>query len=141
MKAPLHLWIIGLVSVVWHLGGAYDYTMTQMKNQNYLAMLGEPQRQLLDNAPIWFDAAWAVGVWFALLGSLLLLARSRLARPAFGFALIGLIGASVYSFWLASPNAHEITGMFAVWFTVAVAVVLVVLGRYTRAMTRRGILR
>jgi hypothetical protein len=141
MKTPIQLWIVGLVSLLWNAGGAYDYVMSQMKNQAYLGMLTDAQRGFLENAPAWFDAAWAVGVWFSILGSLLLLARSRLARPAFGFSLLGLIVSSVYSFGFAKPTTLEITGSFALWFSTAIAVVLVLLWRYARAMTRRGMLR
>ncbi len=141
MKAPLHLWIVGGASLLWSAGGGYDYTMTQMKNQSYLGMLSEAQRGFLEIAPVWFDASWAVGVWFGVFGSLFLLARARLARPAFGIALLGLICASAYSFGVAKPNTLEITGMFAVWVTAATCITLLLLWRYAAAMTRRGVLR
>ena len=35
-KTPWHLWVIGIVATLWNAGGAYDYTMTQTRNMDYL---------------------------------------------------------------------------------------------------------
>ncbi len=141
MKTPIHLWIIGVIALLWNAGGAYDYVMTQFGNEAYLAMLTEPQRAYMDGVPVWFEFFWGIGVWFAVLGSVLLLTRSRLAAPAYGLALIGLIGSSIYSFGVAQPSTIEIMGSFALIFTVVIAVSLVLLWLYARAMARRGVLR
>ena len=127
MKTPLHLWIVGILSLLWNAGGAYDYLMSQLETESYLAMLTEAQRAFLANTPLWFEAAWAVGVWFSILGSILLLFRSRLARTCFGFSLLGLLASSVYSFGIAEPSTLEITGAFALWFSAAIALALILL--------------
>ncbi|MEO9862970.1 MAG: hypothetical protein ABJO29_11705 [Yoonia sp.] len=140
MKTPFHVWIVGIIALIWNAGGAYDYVMTQTENEAYLAMLSDAQKGFLDNGPIWFEAAWAVGVWFSMLGALLLLLRSRLAGPAFGLSLVGLIVSSVYSFGIADRTGMDMTPT-QLGFTVAIYVVLVLLWIYARAMTRRGVLR
>lgn len=140
MKTPFHVWIVGIIALIWNAGGAYDYVMTQTENEAYLAMLSDAQKAFLDNGPIWFEAAWAVGVWFSMLGALLLLLRSRLAGPAFGLSLVGLIVSSVYSFGIADRTGMDMTPT-QLGFTVAIYVVLVLLWIYARAMTRRGVLR
>lgn len=141
MKTPLHLWIVGVVTLIWNAGGTYDYLMTQLKNESYLAMLSAPQRAFLDAVPLWFEATWAIGVWFSVLGSILLLCRSRLARTCFGFSFLGLAASTVYSYGLASPSSLEITGAAALIFTAAIAIVLIMQYFYARTMTRRGVLR
>lgn len=140
MKTPFHVWIVGIIALIWNAGGAYDYVMTQTDNEAYLAMLSDAQKAFLDNGPIWFETAWAVGVWFSMLGALLLLLRSRLAGPAFGLSLVGLIVSSVYSFGIADRTGMDMTPT-QLGFTVAIYVVLVLLWIYARAMTRRGVLR
>ncbi|MEN8895911.1 MAG: hypothetical protein ABF248_07465 [Yoonia sp.] len=141
MKTPVHLWVIGIAALLWNAGGAYDYIMTQFGNEAYLAMLTEPQRAYMDGVPAWFEFFWGLGIWFAVLGSIFLLALSRLAVPAFGIAIIGLAGSSVYSFGVAQPSTIEIMGSFALIFTVVIALSLVLLWFYARAMARRGVLR
>lgn len=140
MKTPVHLWFIGIFALVWNAGGAYDYAMTQMQNADYLAMLTEAQKAFLDNGPAWFEAAWAVGVWFSLLGAMLLLARSRFAGSAFALSLIGLIVSSVYSFVIADPGSLDMMTAGQAGFTAAIFIVLILLLVYSRAMTRRGVL-
>jgi hypothetical protein len=140
MKTPFHLWIVGIIALVWNAGGAYDYVMTQTENEAYLAMMSDAQKAFLDNGPIWFEASWAVGVWFSVLGALFLLLRSRLASKAFGLSLIGLIVSSVYSFGIADRTGLDLTPA-QLGFTGAIYVVLVLLWIYARAMTRRGVLR
>jgi len=141
MKTPVHLWIIGVVTLLWNAGGAYDYLMSQLGNADYLAMLTPEQLDYIRSVPVWFEAVWAIGVWFSVLGSILLLCRSRLAAPAFGLSLAGLAASSVYSFGIASPNSIAISGTFALVFTGVIVVALIAQWIYARAMTRRGVLR
>ena len=140
MKTPIHLWLVAIVALVWNAGGAYDYVMTQAQNVDYLAMLSDAQKAFLDDGPMWFEAAWAVGVWFSVLGALLLFLKSRLAAPAFGLSFAGLMVSSVYSFGLADRTGMQMTPT-QLGFTVAIFVVLLLLWIYARAMTRRGVLR
>ena len=140
MRAPFHLWIVGLLSLLWNAGGAYDYLMTQLGNAEYLAMLTEPQRALMDGRPMWFDAAWALGVWGSIVGSLLLLLRSRLATTAFGISILGLAASAVWSFGIAEPSSLEVMGSFAAIFSLAIAVILFALFVYARRMQVRGVL-
>lgn len=141
MKTPIHLWIVGIFALIWNAGGAYDYVMTQTENAAYLEMLTDAQKAFLDGGPMWFEAAWAVGVWFSLLGALLLLLRSRMAGSAFAVSFLGLIVSSVYSFVLADPGSLDMMTPGQAGFTAAIYIVLVLLWVYARAMTRRGVLR
>jgi len=140
MKAPIHLWIVGIVSLLWNAGGAFDYVMSQTKNEGYMAQLSPEQMAFLDNLPTWFEAAWATGVWFSVIGSLLLLFRSRFAVQAFALSLLGLVISSVYTYGLAEQRTFEAGGMAAMIFSIIIPVVLVLLLLYARAMTRKGVL-
>ena len=141
MKTPIHLWIVGVISLLWNAGGAYDYTMSQMRNEAYLDFLTAEQLDYIISAPAWFDATWAVGVWFAVAGSILLLLKSRFAGPAFAVSILGLIASASYSYWLAEPNAIDVVGWFSVVFSGAILLWLILFWLYARVMTRRGVLR
>lgn len=141
MKTPVHLWIIGILSLIWNAGGGYDYVMTQTSNQEYLSALTDLQRAHFDNVPMWFEFAWAIGVWFSIIGSLLLLVRSRFAAPVFFVSLLGLIGGTIYTFGMAEPSGFAMGTTVSYVFTVAIFVVLILLWVYSRAMVRRGVLR
>ena len=42
-KTPWHLWIIGVVALLWSAIGAFDYVMTQTKNESYMGMFTSEQ--------------------------------------------------------------------------------------------------
>jgi hypothetical protein len=141
MRAPWHLWVIGILSLLWNAVGAYDYVMTQTVNETYLAMLTEAQRAMLDSRPMWFDAVWALGVWGSVAGSLLILVRSRFAGSAFAISFVGLILAAIWQFVIVEPSALVVSGPFSLVFSGVIAVVILALFVYARRMTARGVLR
>ena len=141
MRTPVHLWIVGILSLIWNAGGAFDYVAVQFGITAYTDQMTESQLAFFDDLPWWYVSAWAVGVWLSVAGSLLLLLRSRLAGPAFVLSLLGLLVASVYSFIILDSSPMRDAGAGALAFTAAIYVVLVLLIVYARAMTRRGVLR
>ena len=141
-KTPIHLWIVGIVSLFWNAGGAFDYVMTRTNAAEYLAAQPDARLMMLDQAPLWFGFTWALGVWFSVIGSLLLLMRSRFAGATFALSLIGLLGSAVYTYGIADGGSMvAAAGTAAIVFTIAIPVLLVLQWLYARAMTRRGVLR
>ena len=136
-KAPVHLWIVGVVSLLWNAFGALDYTMSQLRNEAWLSQLTEAQRAWLDASPAWTDAAWAFGVWGALLGSVLLLMRSRHAFWAFVVSLAGLAVSTVYQHVISPmPGVGSMSLlMIAIW------IIALGLLYYAYRMRASGVLR
>lgn len=137
---PKHLWAVGGLSALWNMIGAFDYTMTQTRNDGYLAQLTEGQRAYVESFPAWSEAAWAFGVWGALIGSLLLLARSRYAVLAFGLSLAGLLGTTLYQFVLSTPP-EGMTGGAAIALHLVIWAIAIALFVYARRMQAKGVLR
>lgn len=140
MRTPLHLWIVGVVATLWNSFGCFDYIMTQTRNDAYLAQFTAGQRAYFESFPAWMEAAWALGVWGALAGSLLLLARSRHAVTAFAVSLAGLAASTFYQQVMTSLPPEFATpavqGMTALIWVIAIALLY-----YAMAMRRRGVLR
>ena len=141
MKAPRHLWIVGIASLVWNAGGAFDYYMTQTRNQAYMGEFTPEQLEYFYSYPTWTVAAWAVGVWLAVAGSVLLLLSSATAIWAFVLSFLGLVLTSVYSFGLAEVSMTAVVGTEAAVFMAAIAVVSLFLIWYARRMKIAGVLR
>ncbi|MGB7373663.1 hypothetical protein [Pontixanthobacter sp.] len=139
VKAPWHIWVIGVLSTLWNSGGALDYTMTQTRNEAYMAAFTPQQLDYFYTLPVWFDAFWAVGVWGAFIGSLLILLRSRFAYPAFILSLIGLAGSTVHTATADIPDSMNTPGMWA--FTAVIWISIVLLIWYSRAMRAKRVLR
>jgi len=94
-RTPAHLWVVGILSLLWNLFGGYDYLMTRLHNADYVksSMPGTDPATVfayIDGMPMIAQIGWGLGVWCALLGSVLLLLRSRWAMWAFAISLVGM---------------------------------------------------
>lgn len=141
---PMHLWAVGGLSLLWNAFGATDYTMSQLHNEAWLGgaaegmgTTAEEMIAYIEAFPGWMHAFWALGVWGALIGSVLLLLRKRQAVWAFGLSLLGLAVTQVYQATTPQPAwANMAVGMtIAIW---AVAILLLI---YAIWMHNRGVLR
>jgi fucose permease len=135
---PKHLWVVGILALIWNAFGAFDYVMSQMNVESYVGQFTEEQRAFMASYPSWAVAGWAVGVWGAFLGSIALLLRRSWAVYLFGVSLVGMVLAFMYSLVLADgPDM----GAAEYGFTAAIWVVAIALFLYSRAMAKRGVLR
>ena len=143
-RTPVHLWIVGALSLVWGCFGGYDYTMTRMRNTDYIAssMPGvDPNAALawIDAMPLYAQVGWGLGVWMGLLGAVLLLMRSRWAVWACGLSFVGAILGLGYQIALAPPLPGADSAMYKAMPYVIILVALAVF-LYARAMEKRGVL-
>jgi len=137
---PKHLWIIGVVSLLWNGMGAFDYLMTQTRNAAYMGQFTPEQLEYYYGFPAWAVSAWAIAVWGAVLGSILLLARRRLAVPVFAVSLAAMVVTTIYNFVL-SDGLAIMDGVGPLIFSIMIFLVAVGLLVYARAMAGRGVLR
>jgi hypothetical protein len=138
-KTPWHLWAVGIVSLLWNAMGGVDYTMTHLHNASWIAMMTPEQIAWFDGFPIWATSCWALGVWGAIAGSILLLMRSRWAVHAFGISLIGFVGSHIYQFTSNAPAGLN-TGTGTL-FAAVLAAVAVGLLWYAMRMRKQGWLK
>ena len=139
-NTPVHLWIVGVLATVWNAFGCFDYVMTQTNNADYMAMFTEAQRAYFESFPAWMEGAWAVGVWGALLGSLLLLIRSKFAVTAYGLSLLGLLVGTVYQYGMSEMPA-EMRAPLMLGISALIWVIAIFLLWYAVRMRQRGVLR
>lgn len=138
-RAPWHLWVVGVVSLIWNAGGAFDYLMTRTGAAWYVANLSPEQIAHIEAFPLWMDIAWPVGVWGAVIGSIGLLMRKAWAVWIFGLSLAGLFLATVYNLVLTDGMAI-MGGTGVALFNVALWAVAILLLLYAMAMKNRGVL-
>ena len=139
VKAPVHLWIVGIVSLLWNAIGAFDYLASRLKIEFYMSQFTQEQLDYFYGFPTWAVAAWALGVWGSFFGSLALLLRKSWAVTLFGISILGLAVNSVYTYWMS--NGTEVMGEGAVMFTAVIWVIVLLLFFYARALEKRGVLR
>jgi len=138
VKAPVHLWIVAILSVLWNAVGAFDYSATQFRVDWYMAKFTPGQLEYFNSFPVWADAAWALGVWGSFLGSLALLLRKSWAVTLFGISMLGLAGTTVFNFVLTDGQAAM--GEGATMFTGIIWAIVLFLFFYSKAMEKRGVL-
>jgi len=138
---PMHLWVVGVLSLLWNGFGAYDYTMSHVGGLAYFESmgLGAAAFAWFEALPGWSVAAWAVGVWVSLLGSILLLLRSRHAATAFLVSIVGAVVSFAYQFSSDKPASLE--GGMATAMPIAILVLIVAQWYYARRQAAAGVLR
>ena len=139
VKTPAHLWIVGILAVLWNSVGAFDYSATQLRLESYMANFTPEQLEYFYGFPAWADGAWALGVWGSFLGSLTLLLRKSWAVWLFGISILGLAGTTVYNFVLTDGQAAMGEGATA--FTAIIWAIVLFLFFYSKAMDKRGVLQ
>jgi hypothetical protein len=137
-KTPKHLWIVGVLALLWNAVGAFDYLMTQTQNEAYMKQFTTEQLEFFYGFPTWLVALWAIAVWGSVLGAILLLMRKALAVPVFLAAFIAMCLTAVHNFLLS--NGLEVMGQEALIFTVVIFLIALGLWLYARAMQKRGVL-
>lgn len=135
-KTPWHLWVVGVLTLLWNAVGGFSYTMTRLGMLEQLGM-GETEIAFFESAPIWSNTFWAMGVWGAIAGSLLILFRSRFAVHAVVIAIIGLIGSNTWQYVIADvPESLQSPPL-----TIMIWVTTLFMLFYALRMTKAGVLR
>lgn len=137
-RTPIHLWIVGVLSLIWNAMGCFDYLATKLKLDFYMSQFSDAQLEYFYSLPAWFSIFWALGVWGALSGSLALLLRSGWAVGLFAASLAGMIVSTIYTVFLS--DGLDIMGSEAMVFSAVIFVIGVLLLVYARRMRAAGVL-
>ncbi|WP_026092014.1 hypothetical protein [Porphyrobacter sp. AAP82] len=136
IATPWHLWVVGVVTLLFNAMGIVSYLTTKLGMLEQMGLTPE-QIAFMESYPAWIGAFWALGVWGAFAGSVLLLARSQWAAGAMGVALVGLIGTTLGNYVVLDVPA----AMQAPALDIAIWAVTLFLLFYARAMAGKGVLR
>ena len=138
-KAPWHLWLVGIIALLWNSMGAFDYLMTQTRNESYMSMFTPEQLEFFYNFPTWSVALWATAVWGGVLGSILLLLRKATAVWIFLASLICMVVNTIYIYMFS--NGMEVMGdPFSLVFSATIFIIAVFLFVYAKNMHTRKVI-
>jgi len=136
---PKHLWVVGIIALLWNAMGAWDYIATETRNEAYMSSFTPEQLEFFYGFPAWVVALWAIAVWGGVLGTVLLLMRKTWAVPVFLVSFVAMVITAFHNFVLS--NGLEVMGdPFALAFTAVIFLVSLGLYLYSRAMAQRGVL-
>jgi hypothetical protein len=142
-RTPWHLWVVGVLSLLWNAFGAYDFVMSATQGETYWRASGMTQAMIdyYHAMPAWMYAPWVIGVWGAVLGSILLLMRHRLAGNLYDLSLNGESVSAQYGMVIEnSPPPPPEMAMMA-WMPWVIIVVAAFLAWYAWSMKKAGVLR
>lgn len=139
-KTPWHLWVVGVLYLLWSCAGANDFVMTQTHNAAYTKGFTPAQLNYFSDFPLWVVIAWGVATWGGVLGSLFLLFRRRLAVCLFFLAFLGMILTTIYNFGV-SDGMKIMGGVGPLIVSCIIFVLGILVWLYARAMRKRRVLR
>jgi len=136
-RTPWHLWVVGAVTLLFNLLGITSYLTVKL---GMMAEAGMTPTQIafMETYPAWATTVWAMGVWGAFAGSLLLLFKSRWAVAAMSVALTGLVGVTIAEMLVLDvpPDMQTPVGLRGAIWLVTLFLLL-----YARRMAAAGVLR
>jgi hypothetical protein len=138
IRTPWHLWLVGVLALLWNAMGAFDYLMTETRNEGYMSQFTPEQLEYFYGFPAWVVAFWAIAVWGGVLGAILLLLRKRLAVGTFLVSFLAMVVTMIRNYLLT--EGLEVTGASGLVFAAVIFVVALFLYLYARAMRSKGVL-
>lgn len=140
VKAPWHLWVVGIVGLLWSAMGAMDYVMTKLRIEEYMAAFTPEQLEFFYGFPIWVNTAWAIAVWGGVIGTILLLLRKSSAVWVLLASFLAMVVTAIHNYGLS--NGMEVVGdTFSLVFTALIFLVGLGLYLYSKAMHSKGVLK
>jgi len=136
-KTHWSVWVLGGISLVWHLMGCANYLWQATMSPDTLVTLTEGQRAIIENRPAWATGAFAIAVFGGAIGSILLLLRKRLALVFFVIALIGVIVSMIPVFGIVSSGVSYKTSERIMYFALTPLFGAIMVW-FTRLAIRRG---
>ncbi len=139
-RIPWNFRPIAWLAFLWAVFRAYDYLMTQTRQQSWFEQtdVTTAQLALFKATPWWAHALWAVEVWVGLLGAWLLLRRRKSSVGLLVLAMLCWASGLYYLFAMSDGTAavSEAWGM-----QIFMGAVTVFLPWYAWTMTKKGHLR
>jgi len=138
LRTPWHLWLVGVLALLWNAMGAFDYLMTETRNEGYMGQFTPEQLEYFYGFPAWVVAFWAIAVWGGVLGAIFLLLRNRFAVGTFLVSFLAMVVTMIRNYLLS--DGLEVTGVSGLVFTAVIFVVSLFLYLNSRAMRSKGAL-
>lgn len=134
-KAPWHLWVVSVLTLLWNGSGAYTIMMAQAGK---LAGMDAKEVAYYASQPLWFVIMTDVALLLPVAAAIALLFRSRFAVWLFALGLIVLVGNNIYDYVSGTSLARGDQG----WLILTTITVLIAALQvwYSRAMKSRTVL-
>jgi hypothetical protein len=135
-KTPWHLWLVGILTLLWNGSGAATIMLAQAGR---LTGLTPDEAAYYAAQPTWLVVTADIALVSAVAAGVALLLRSRAAVWLFGLSLALILVNNAYE--LAAGTSRMLVSRGAVVLTTVIAVIAILQLIYARTMSRRAVLQ
>ena len=135
-RRPWHLWVVGVVGLLWNASGALTIMLAQAR---WLYDLEPGEAAYYAAQPTWFVVMTDLNLMAAIAASLALLFRLRAAVWLFALSFAAIAITNGYE--LAAGTSRMLVTRAALVVTVVIALIAMCELAYARAMQQRAVLR
>lgn len=139
-KTPWHLWVVGIMMLLWNSIGAADFTMTHLYPDLWLEQYTVAQKEYFLNFPIWLNIAWACGVWGGFFAALMILLKNKLALTLYFISLGGLLISNIFHLFRAQ-SIDLVGGVGGIIFTGLLVMLALLQIWYCKYMIAKSVLQ
>jgi hypothetical protein len=126
-------WLIGGVTLIYNALGVMNY-FTQINAQSVAAM-PEMYRALIEGRPAWATGAFAVAVFGATLGCVVLLLKRSAAYYLFIASLIGALVTMIHTLGMTGSDVGPVGSLIGNLLQLVVTAFLIWYSRYAKTRT------
>lgn len=95
-KPTTGFWIVSVLALLWNIMGVMAYLQQAYNTEEFRNNLNEGQLAIIDATPAWATAAFAIAVFSAIIGSVLLLLRKKFAKLLFIISFLAIVVHDIY---------------------------------------------
>lgn len=121
-------WIISIVALLWNIAGSANYIM--QTNPENVANMPDTYQAFINARPAWATAAFAITVFAAVIGCIMLLLKRYSAMYLFIISAIALIFVLIHAIIFVSANSGYISIIIGVGSSVLVSIFLLWFTKY-----------
>ena len=133
---PKWYWGVAGFGLLWMAFGCLNYVLLMSMSPAEIAQLPPAQQDVVNTAPVWVNAAYAIAVWSGLGGAIGLLLRRAWARPLF---LVSLIAVILQFGWIfTSTDQLAVEGASAAAFPLVILLLGVFFVMFAGHAQKRG---
>ena len=132
-KRPWHLWLVGILSFLWYLSGTYAFLMAQTGR---LTDISADEAAYYSAQPIWLAVLTDISLFSALIASMALLLKYRLAFTLYSLSLTTILLTNMYD--LIAGTSRMLSNTGSIILTPITVVIAVFLLFYSRSILKRG---
>ncbi len=137
-KPATSFWVISILALIWNAIGVMAYLAQKLMTDEMKAAIPADQLEIMDNTPAWVTAAFAIAVWFGLLGCIVLLIRKKFSKILFMISLVGILMQMIYNLFIIKST--EITGSNSLVIPLMTIIIGLFLIWHAKKCTENGIL-